>query len=364
MGVIRVVLALSVVITHVGPIFGFSLLGGPTAVESFYIISGFYMSLILNEKYIGKNGSYKLFLSNRLLRLFPIYWFVLLMVIIVSLVFALHSHGSYWSRLQPFADYGQSMRFSSISLLCFTNLFLIGQDLVLFLGLNSTGHLFFTANFWNTSPLLYTFLLVPQAWTIGLEITFYLIAPFLVRRRLNFIILIICISLAIRILLNSKGLSNDPWNYRFFPNEIVFFLFGNLGYKIYKKFEKVDIKRAYLFIVLISVLALILFFDLINLPGKIYLFFGIFSLALPFIFKMSKSSKIDSAIGDLSYPIYISHTIIITILKGRLPGIVRILGEGITVILITILFSILLNKFIAKPMEGLRQRRLVKLVSK
>ena len=43
-------LALSVMTAHMGrPILGFHQLGGQEAVQCFYMISGFYMALILNE---------------------------------------------------------------------------------------------------------------------------------------------------------------------------------------------------------------------------------------------------------------------------------------------------------------------------
>ena len=51
MGTIRLLLAISVVIAHSNPFFGQRLWEGEIAVELFFIISGFYMALILNEKY-------------------------------------------------------------------------------------------------------------------------------------------------------------------------------------------------------------------------------------------------------------------------------------------------------------------------
>ena len=82
MGILRLLLAISVVLAHSSPLFGITSVGGALAVQAFYIISGFYMSLILNEKYTGGNNSYYLFISNRLLRLYPIYWVVLVSQII------------------------------------------------------------------------------------------------------------------------------------------------------------------------------------------------------------------------------------------------------------------------------------------
>ena len=51
MGIIRFLLALAVVAFHSQRILGLRLMGGNEAVEIFFIISGFYMSLILRGKY-------------------------------------------------------------------------------------------------------------------------------------------------------------------------------------------------------------------------------------------------------------------------------------------------------------------------
>ena len=102
MGAIRLLLALSVVAVHGGAIFGFSMVGGQIAVQSFYIISGFYMSLILNEKYIGVNNSYRLFLTNRLIRLYPIYWSVLLGTIIACAGVAIVTNGHYLPKFDSY----------------------------------------------------------------------------------------------------------------------------------------------------------------------------------------------------------------------------------------------------------------------
>src|SRR5690349_20655091 len=87
MGTIRFLLALSVLLEHIGPTGPVHLLGAHTAVQSFYIISGFYMALVLNEKYVGVNGSYTLFLGNRLLRLYPAYLALLAIAITTQFLF-------------------------------------------------------------------------------------------------------------------------------------------------------------------------------------------------------------------------------------------------------------------------------------
>ena len=49
MGTLRLILALSVVYGHAGDFLGFNLVPGDTAVQAFYAVSGFYMTLVLNE---------------------------------------------------------------------------------------------------------------------------------------------------------------------------------------------------------------------------------------------------------------------------------------------------------------------------
>ena len=71
LGIIRFLLAMAVVLSHIGSVMGeiiFSLPHGIIAVELFFIISGFYMALILSGKYSAP-GKVKLFYLNRFLRL-------------------------------------------------------------------------------------------------------------------------------------------------------------------------------------------------------------------------------------------------------------------------------------------------------
>ena len=72
MGLLRFLLAMGVVLHHIPN--GVSLMNGGIAVEVFFMISGFYMAIILENKYASKT---LLFYSNRLLRLAPAYFLML-----------------------------------------------------------------------------------------------------------------------------------------------------------------------------------------------------------------------------------------------------------------------------------------------
>jgi peptidoglycan/LPS O-acetylase OafA/YrhL len=356
MGLIRFLLAISVVIEHSRQIFGFELVGGQIAVQAFYIISGFYMTLILSEKYVGKNNSYRLFISNRLLKLYPIYWTVLLLTIFASLGVYLLSSGENMGKLQAYYEYAQFMDLSTLFFLILANIIVIFQDTIMFLGLDTeSGNLFFTPDFRQTTPALYSFLIVHQAWTIGIEITFYLIAPFLVRRKIAFIGALIVLSALLRVVLYTNGLQHDPWTYRFFPTELFFFLLGTIAYRIYKKIEGKGVKETYLKIIYFSILILTFSYSWIPIPYKMYIYFLLFFLSVPFIFILSKHWKKDRYMGELSYPIYISHILVLMGVKSIFPSEKD--GMGLVVIILSILFSVLLHEAIAKKIERIRQKR-------
>jgi len=361
MGLIRFLLAITVAIGHSQ---GFSYFPGKTAVEVFFIISGFYMSLILNEKYFEKKNSYKLFITNRFLRLFPTYWIVLLLTIILSLVFYQQTVNSGTAKLSAYVHYSKDLSFSTMAYLVFTNIFIFFQDMVCFLGINPhSGNLYFTSNFYNSDPPVYFFLLIPQAWTVGLELAYYLIAPFIVKRSLLIIVVLILLSFILRLFLISIGLSHDPWNYRFFPTELLFFLCGTVCYKVYSHFKdkiqaikwsSILLKAIFLTIVLFTILYETILTYIA--PGHVQIFyFFLFICALPFIFIYTKSSKLDRFIGELSYPIYISHMLMIDVC-GWLHIPKGVLLTSVTIVL-TILFSLLINKLVTEKIEKYRQKR-------
>src|SRR5438874_948988 len=85
MGILRLALALCIYFVHTGWLGGFAVFPDRfRAVYTFFIISGFYMAYILNKKYVGKKSSYFLFISNRFLRIYPLYWVIFLLTIIFS----------------------------------------------------------------------------------------------------------------------------------------------------------------------------------------------------------------------------------------------------------------------------------------
>jgi len=317
------------------------------------MISGFYMALILTEKY-NKKSDYKLFISNRFLKIFPTYWFVLILVFIYHLA-NLCFHQNPTDILGFFNENYRLNHFTFLFLLI-PNFTILGLDTTFFFGLNqSTGALFFTDNFRQFQPALYNFNFIVQAWTLSLELTFYFLAPFLNRLKNKSLLLIMSLSLGLRLFLYSRGLNHDPWNYRFFPNELIFFLAGILMYRLYIYMKEKDLKKfsIYSFFFYLSFLLSYQFFPHERTKQLVLFLFSF--VFIPFIFKLFKNSKVDRFIGELSFPVYISHFLIIDTLTHftNLPH--QFLS--VTTTIISILFSILLLRFIIDPINRFRQSR-------
>jgi peptidoglycan/LPS O-acetylase OafA/YrhL len=80
MVLLRLLLALVVVLFHTGMVSRY-LMDSHTAVNAFFIISGFYMALILDQKYGSSPAGLKAFAINRFLRLYPLYAAVFILTI-------------------------------------------------------------------------------------------------------------------------------------------------------------------------------------------------------------------------------------------------------------------------------------------
>ncbi len=360
MGIIRLLLALFVIVAHSENFFGFSFLGGQTAVELFFIISGFYMTMVLNEKYVGK-GSYLPFIQNRFLKIYPIYWSILFLTLIAFLILLLYFHNDEGFRF--YVDHYRFLDATTLLFIVFTNLFIFAQDIIMFLGVDSSGTLILSDNFAETNPKLYQSLFVPQAWTLALELTFYVIAPFIVRRKIWIISLLICISLFVRFFMYYElGFTNDPWTHRFFISELSLFLFGTLAYRLA---EVLIIKnKLILYTIFVFTLIHLVFYEYIyddlSLLNNWYLYIS-FSLSVAYVFQLFKDSKIDSFIGEFSYPIYLSHVAIIGAMNALLRKFELLEYLSELTFLVSILFSFLLISIIVRPVEKVRKRNILEL---
>ena len=364
MGSIRLLLALAVALYHSYGLANYDdyMTGGTVSVQVFYIISGFYMAMILSEKYRPGKGSYRLFITNRFLRIFPPYWACLAIVLIICLV------GKYFFN-QPFylwywTSQWKNMHWTTVILLLLPNLLLFGSDWLLFSGMNRhTGRLELSSNaFYQYKPAAFQYLMIPQIWSVGVELTFYVLAPFILRAKWFFRLALLLLSLGLRYYLEHKHyFIYDPWTYRFFPNELAFFMAGSLAYDVYQRIHYRNISRYLKAAAWIVIAVVIVFYSRIHLfeeNTQRWYFYVLFLLALPLIFMASKNSRIDRLIGELSFPVYISHHFIMFLWrKWFWAHTEHMQWFGIATVLSSLLFAFLLWRGLLVPLEKIRQRR-------
>lgn len=336
---------------------------GDVAVEAFFIISGFYMNLILSEKYFKTRKYYTLFITNRFLRIYPIYYSVLILSLIYFLIVGFKSTD--FRSLQVYIDNWKNLKLGTKIYFGVTNLSLFGQDSALFMTTTNTGTLQFTKNSFSANLPLFRFMIVPQAWTLSLELMFYIICPLFIRMKVKYIIILIIILITIKLIAIHQGLTYDPWKYRFFPFELVFFLTGIVSYHLYKELSKFKITSLVFRFILGYILFLTLFFK--NLPYQPFL--GLFylvsiALTIPFLFIYTKNSKLDRIIGEFSYPFYISHILVLNITDIILKKLqISNVYNSETAFVLTTILSIFLIKSIGEKIESYRSNRIKKQIA-
>lgn len=346
MGILRLVLAICVIVVHTAPIGGvFPLIGGRPAVQIFYMISGFYMALVLNEKYADSRQGRLLFYRNRLLRIFPPYLFVLAIAFVVGL--AIHADAiGYWTR------FGARLTPVTLAALVITNISVVGQDVMMFMKVDPASGALFPAATLNSDLPAWHFLLMPQTWSISLELIFYAIAPFLVRRRMRVIVGLIGLSLLTRVLLSWKaGLLTDPWNYRFFPSEIATFLTGVVLYRAYRRLREANRlpDRSAGWVCLGALILLIVVLPQ-WLPVRLLIacIYSAAALSMALIFDASRDSAVDRYIGELSYPLYLLHSVVLSVLTAFN------ITAALPCILLSLAASVVVQRFLDRPLDAIR----------
>ena len=187
------------------------------------------MAMVLSSRY----STLRDFYISRFLRIYPTYWVVLVTTFIFCVGTGLLFHQ--WHLLKAYAnDPWKHNGMLGIVVATVSNVTLIGQDWVMFLS-HDLGHtLHLTKNFSADSAPLWGYLLLPQCWSVGVELTFYVCVPFLNKLRSRSLLMIALLFFSGRFYAYCHwGLVHDPWDVRFFPFEISMFIFGMLGYRLY-----------------------------------------------------------------------------------------------------------------------------------
>lgn len=306
MGTLRLCLALLVATAHLAAIVPNipSALSSQAilAVRAFFVLSGFYMALVLKERYALPLTFY----ASRLLKLLPIYWLVCALTFAADATFGnlpiIHPVSA-WQHLDL-----ATLPASAITYVATTVVTLIGADTWVWLGFDHATGAWSHAPAYApnvTSALVLTG--VPQAWTLGLELWFYLLAPFLVRLRTRWLLVLIAFSIALRLYFQPV----PTFDRALLPLELPFFLAG------------------------------------------ILLFRWRLSLSL----MTARFGWLDAELGALSYPAYISHFLVFAVVNQAMRLSDSPWGFALSVSLASLIaFSVVLDRAVARPIDQLRIR--------
>jgi peptidoglycan/LPS O-acetylase OafA/YrhL len=291
-GAIRLFLALGVVFSHTivqiltplnlpaSGLWSFNILGG-RSVAFFYVVSGFLISYVLSHKYNETSSGTLAFFRGRAARIFPLW----LIVLIASAFIGPNP----WIGSHSVAQLASSA-------------VLLGSDWII-------AFWAYPSNYWENFPHA-----AGVGWTLGAELTFYLIAPW-VLRSMRATLVLLAISFAIRLCVFALvGPANQllyvTWSYFFFPATLMFFLLGHLARRLLEHFP---LGLA----VSLALLAAALLCSSLDLPPISvdrpwsYLSCICFAASLPGIFAATKDNRFLNYLGDLTYPVYLVHTAVI-----------------------------------------------------
>jgi len=375
MGFLRLLLAAAVVAEHSTPICGLTFTGGHLAVRLFFIISGFYMALILTTKYTADHPNrYWLFISNRFLRIYPCYYVILFLSLVFYAAASLYLHHPA-DRLvlwQTAWRHGQIWGLFFVSLCQFT---VIGMDAVcvFFYNLAQGFHLpgpdtAAASVAWlptagaDPSGIVpaWRFLFVPQTWTISIELLFYLVVPWLISWRTRNLVILAGVSL---VSYSANCLfvypaRADLLGYFFFPFHLFLFILGMLACRHSAAFLA-RVSRPFKITMVAALFGGLAFSQFLPAATRSFICIVLVALSLPILFDWTKYSRFQKWVGDLSYPVYICHILVkwgllalMGVSKSRVtspPGWLMLLGA--------IALAALLLWLVDYPIDRWRQRR-------
>lgn len=337
MGALRLFLALTVLIGHTAPVGGYFGLPAHVAVRSFFIISGFYIALILSNKYQTRP---RIFWAARALRLYPLYW-----IAVTLAIFSSFNMFQGWSNVPDWQTV----------LLRLPNITMIGAELPFLLHHDSVKGWVFSFGLQpeavpHAVRASGSMIAVGPAWSLGLELWFYALAPVLCRTSNKILLVVAVLSAALFYWMESSR----PWSaYFFFPANLWFFCLGVAGHRVYRQIsvQGLHVRKA----TLLAISSVILFVLFVRqfIPHfrnyEIYVYL-LLTFSVPLLFHAFKDSGADRAIGELSYPIYVIHA-----------PLLMVLPEAIERSTVLSLFAcvgaaVVLRYFVDLPIERARQR--------
>jgi peptidoglycan/LPS O-acetylase OafA/YrhL len=293
-GTLRLFLALAISTAHlvdrVFPELGhpaegmFLNLNGGRPVALFFVVSGFLISYVLDRKYHA-GDDLAAFYRARFLRIYPLWWALCAVAFLTNLAIV---------AARPVSD-------------SLWTLGLVGADWVIAL-----------RSYPEPYPIMY---LGPLGigWSLAAEVAFYLLAPFILRSW-RLVALLFVLTTILRFCIVRMFASGPEWHclaYYFFPTLLPFFLLGHVARVAGDRLELGPVACVTL---LAIALACLKFRSGDNFDNPwFYVALLFFAAALPSLFHLTKNHRLSNAVGELTYPLYLTHTLVMLTILLALP---------------------------------------------
>jgi peptidoglycan/LPS O-acetylase OafA/YrhL len=347
-GSYRFVLALLVVVTHIGHI---EVIAG-LAVWAFFMLSGFMMTGVLNTRYGFTTAGLQGFWTSRLLRLYPTYWVVALVSFLVT---ALFRH-----EVDP-AFVNQAFRPMTEVREWFSSLFIFGHTTF---GLGRVEHA-----------------LSPPIWAVDVELSLYLISCLIVSRSRKTarytmfasILIFPLLWVVAKMLIGAGDIeTGGQLIYSFIPAAMLPYSIGAYLYFVAGDHNDKRPSAMKMLVASILVAVLALFISRYSVTAAYILslpIFGYLTVSLSKVRTGHRLKRIDEILGHMSYPIYLAHYLcayIVVLVASRLgfQSLVIDSKDGFMfeytywgffiITLLVISFSAVLALYLESPMEKLR----------
>lgn len=266
MGIYRFFLAILVLLSHIGIAF-YGREIGVFAVVSFFLLSGYVMTALIDRHYSDRSRINTFYL-DRVMRLFPQFIFYLCATLVMAAI--AHPTSPYLSDLTP----------SKILL----NLLMV------------------PLNFFQYFPGAQ---IIPQAWSLGLESQFYIAIPLILVFGLRTPVFLA--SFAFFLLAYFGVLNSDTWGYRMLPGTFFMFLFGSF---IYRRTDVRVVTVAY--ITVCALFAWVVSHPSLQFPYTLEVLAGlIFGIPVVRLLAKVNFGPLEDFAGNLSYGVFLNHFFVI-----------------------------------------------------
>ena len=323
MGTLRFILALLVMLSHTGLTVG-GLNPGVASVVVFYAISGYVMSALV-AKHFSQPGQARYFYIDRLARIYPQYLFY---AAAAAVWFFTIGHATPFLQHSPTATDWVN------------NLLIVPLNFFMF---NAADQ----------------FSLVPPAWSLGAEVLFYALAPWL-WRYWRFAMLLAACSLGVQALAWHQVLPTDAWGYRLLPGVLWIFAVG-MALQRYQQSHPAWVRYAVWGVPLFSTCMLLMLgtSGALQTPYNREVLLG-FAVALPSIHFLTQGGVPkawygwDQRLGDWSYGLFLNHFFCMWVLDLATP---QTPSQWLTLIACSVILSVLTQRFLERPCVVWRQKR-------